>query len=254
MSIVSNSILNIQNVTKHFGGVEAVKKLSMTMKASEILGLIGPNGAGKTTVFNLITGVFPLTSGSIVFDGHKIDGLQPHRIAQLGISRTFQNIRLFESMTVFEHVKFGQNLYSVSGLRSLLAIRGSSEKALNEEAEDIMNFLGLWELRNRYPDSLPYGQQRQVEIARALAARPRLLLLDEPTAGMNLTEKREILVTMEKMSGKGIAIIVIEHDMRLVMNVCDRIILLNFGEQIAEGSPYEIYANMKAKEVYLGKE
>ena len=157
-------------------------------------------------------------------------------------------------MTVFEHVKFGQNLYSVSGLKSLVSIRGSAEKALNEEAEDIMNFLGLWELRNRYPGSLPYGQQRQVEIARALAARPRLLLLDEPTAGMNLTEKREILETMGKMSGKGIAIIVIEHDMRLVMNVCDRIILLNFGEQIAEGSPYEIYANIKAKEVYLGKE
>ncbi len=254
MSIVGNSILTINNVTKHFGGVEAVKNLTMSMKASEILGLIGPNGAGKTTVFNLITGVFPLTSGSIVFDGHKINGLQPHRIAQLGISRTFQNIRLFESMTVFEHVKFGQNLYSVSGLKSLVSIRGSAEKALSEEAEDIMNFLGLWELRNRYPDSLPYGQQRQVEIARALAARPRLLLLDEPTAGMNLTEKKEILETMEKMSDKGIGIIVIEHDMRLVMNVCDRIILLNFGEQIAEGSPYEIYANIKAKEVYLGKE
>jgi branched-chain amino acid transport system ATP-binding protein len=254
MSIVGNSILTIKNVTKHFGGVEAVKNLTISMKASEILGLIGPNGAGKTTVFNLVTGVFPLTSGSIVFDGHKINGLQPHRIAQLGISRTFQNIRLFESMTVFEHVKFGQNLYSVSGLKSLVSIRGSAEKALNKEAEEIMNFLGLWELRNRYPDSLPYGQQRQVEIARALAARPRLLLLDEPTAGMNLTEKREILETMEKMSDKGIGIIVIEHDMRLVMNVCDRIILLNFGEQIAEGSPYEIYANIKAKEVYLGKE
>lgn len=254
MSIVGNSILTINNVTKHFGGVEAVKNLTMSMKASEILGLIGPNGAGKTTVFNLITGVFQLTCGSIVFDGHKINGLQPHRIAQLGISRTFQNIRLFESMTVFEHVKFGQNLYSVSGLKSLVSIRGSAEKALSEEAEDIMNFLGLWELRNRYPDSLPYGQQRQVEIARALAARPRLLLLDEPTAGMNLTEKKEILETMEKMSDKGIGIIVIEHDMRLVMNVCDRIILLNFGEQIAEGSPYEIYANIKAKEVYLGKE
>jgi branched-chain amino acid transport system ATP-binding protein len=254
MSTVGNSILTIQNGTKHFGGVEAVKNLTMSMKASEILGLIGPNGAGKTTVFNLITGVFPLTFGSIVFDGHKINGFQPHRIAQLGISRTFQNVRLFESMTVFEHVKFGQNLHSVSGLKSLISIRGSAEKALNEEAEDIMNFLGLWELRNRYPDSLPYGQQRQVEIARALAARPRLLLLDEPTAGMNLTEKKEILETMEKMSGKGIAIMVIEHDMRLVMNVCNRIILLNFGEQIAEGSPYEIYANMKAKEVYLGKE
>lgn len=254
MSTVGNSILTIQNGTKHFGGVEAVKNLTMSMKASEILGLIGPNGAGKTTVFNLITGVFPLTFGSIVFDGHKINGFQPHRIAQLGISRTFQNVRLFESMTVFEHVKFGQNLHSVSGLKSLISIRGSAEKALNEEAGDIMNFLGLWELRNRYPVSLPYGQQRQVEIARALAARPRLLLLDEPTAGMNLTEKKEILETMEKMSGKGIAIMVIEHDMRLVMNVCNRIILLNFGEQIAEGSPYEIYANMKAKEVYLGKE
>ena len=254
MSSIEKPILNLQNVTKRFGGVVAVGDLTLSMKASEILGLIGPNGAGKTTVFNLITGVFSLTSGSIAFNGHKINGLQPHRITQHGISRTFQNIRLFESMTVLEHVKFGQNLYSHAGLRSLVSARGRAEKVLKEETEEILDFLGLWALRNRYPDSLPYGQQRRVEMARALAARPRLLLLDEPTAGMNLTEKKEILQTMEKMSGKGIAIMVIEHDMRLVMNICSRIVLLNFGEQIAEGSPREIYANMKAKEVYLGKE
>lgn len=254
MSSSENSILHLHDVTKHFGGVIAVKNLTMDMKASEILGLIGPNGAGKTTVFNLITGVLPLSSGTIMFGDRRVDGLQPHRIARLGISRTFQNIRLFESMTVFEHVKFGQNLYSVSGLRSLIPLRGGAEQALKEDVEDILKFLGLWELRDRYPDSLPYGQQRQVEIARALAARPRLLLLDEPTAGMNLDEKKEILGLMDKMRGKGIAIIVIEHDMRLVMNVCDRIILLNFGEQIAQGSPQDIYSNVKAKEVYLGKE
>ncbi len=254
MSASENTILHLHNVTKHFGGVIAVKNLTMDMKASEILGLIGPNGAGKTTVFNLITGVLPLSSGTIMFGDRRLDGLQPHRIARLGISRTFQNIRLFESMTVFEHVKFGQNLHSVSGLRSLIPLGGSGEQALKEDVEGILDFLGLWELRDRYPDSLPYGQQRQVEIARALAARPRLLLLDEPTAGMNLNEKKEILGLMEKMRGKGIAILVIEHDMRLVMNVCNRIILLNFGEQIAEGSPQEIYSNIKAKEVYLGKE
>ena len=206
MSIVGNSILTIQNVTKHFGGVEAVKNLTMSMKASEILGLIGPNGAGKTTVFNLITGVFPLTFGSIVFDGHKINGFQPHRIAQLGISRTFQNVRLFESMTVFEHVKFGQNLHSVSGLKSLISIRGSAEKALNEEAEDIMNFLGLWEFRNRYPDSLPYGQQRQVEIARALAARPRLLLLDEPSLGLSPNFVDEVFEKLKEINREGTTI------------------------------------------------
>ncbi len=249
MMSVKEPILSLQNVTKNFGGVLAVDDLSMDMLDSDILGAIGPNGAGKTTVFNLITGVFPVTTGSIHFNGRKTSGLKPHRIAQSGIARTYQNIRLFESLTVYEHVKFGQSIH----LRSESG--GSTvERSLDEEAEDILNFLGIWKYRDQYANSLPYGQQRQVEISRALAMRPRLLLLDEPTAGMNLQEKKGVLKSIEELSAKGIAIMVIEHDMRVVMNVCSKIVLLNFGEKIVEGTPSEISASTKAKEVYLGKE
>jgi len=242
-------ILKLKKVTKNFGGVVAVDELTMDMKESDILGAIGPNGAGKTTVFNLITGVLPVTSGEIHFKGKRISGLKPHRIAQAGIARTYQNIRLFESLTVYEHVKFGQSIHSQSKSGGLTAVR-----SLDEEAEEILNFLGIWEYRGQYANSLPYGQQRQVEISRALAMRPRLLLLDEPTAGMNLQEKKEVLKVIEALNGKGIAIMVIEHDMRVVMNVCRKIVLLNFGEKIVEGTPSEISASTKAKEVYLGKE
>lgn len=242
-------ILKLNKVTKNFGGVVAVDELTMDMKESDILGAIGPNGAGKTTVFNLITGVFPVTSGEIHFKGQRISGLKPHRIAQAGIARTYQNIRLFESLTVYEHVKFGQSIHSRSKSSGSAAVR-----SLDEEAEEILTFLGIWQYRDQYASSLPYGQQRQVEISRALAMRPKLLLLDEPTAGMNLDEKKDVLKIIEALNGRGIAIIVIEHDMRVVMNVCSNIVLLNFGEKIVEGTPSEILASTKAKEVYLGKE
>ncbi len=251
-SINPKDILVLQKVDKSFGGVKAVKELSMGVRSHEILGLIGPNGAGKTTVFNLITGVHPVDRGSVIFNEERIHGLKPHRIAQLGISRTYQNIRLFESLTVYEHVRFGQNI-RVRGRPGETGIRGSTQKSLAAEAEEILSFLGLWEQRGRLAGSLPYGQQRRVEIARALAMHPLVLLLDEPTAGMTLQEKREILQVMERMRADGTAIIVIEHDMRVIMNVCDRIVLLNFGEKIAEGSPSDIYRDLRAKEVYLGR-
>ena len=252
MSYVESPILELHNITKNFGGVIAVDNLTMDMKNSDILGLIGPNGAGKTTVFNLMTGVLPLTSGSIFFDRQEISAFPPHRIVRHGVARTYQNIRLFESMTVYEHVKFGQNCRISSRLRSFL--RGDLRRSLEEKAEDILHFLGIWELRDMPAHSLPYGQQRRVEIGRALATQPRLLLLDEPTAGMNLIEKKEILQIIEKIHEKGIAILVIEHDMRVVMNTCNKIIMLNFGQKIAEGSAAEIYKDIKAREVYLGKE
>lgn len=246
-------ILTLNDVTKKFGGVVAVENLSMDMSKSDILGAIGPNGAGKTTVFNLITGVFPLTSGDIHFNGEKINGLKPHRIAQAGIARTYQNIRLFDSLTVYEHVRYGQFIHK--------RFNGNQEKkhaggggSPKEEAQEVLEFLGIWNFRGEYASSLAYGQQRRVEIARALAMKPRLLLLDEPTAGMNLDEKKEILQIMKKISGRGIATIVIEHDMRLVMSVCTKIVMLNFGKKIAEGTPQEISENKMAKEVYLGKE
>lgn len=252
MPSVEESILELRNITKNFGGVKAIDRLTMDMKSSDILGLIGPNGAGKTTVFNLMTGVLPLTAGSIVFGSREISTFSPHRIVQHGIARTFQNIRLFESMTVYEHVKFGQNCRIPSRLRNL--VRGDLGTSQKEEAEDILHFLGIWELRDIPAHSLPYGQQRRVEIARALATQPSLLLLDEPTAGMNLREKKDILQIIKKIHEKGIAILVIEHDMRVVMNTCNRIVMLNFGQKIAEGSPDEIYEDVKAREVYLGKE
>lgn len=246
-------ILKLDNVTKNFGGVVAVDGLSMDMMRSDILGAIGPNGAGKTTVFNLITGVFPVTEGAIYFRGKQISGRKPHRIAQSGIARTYQNIRLFESLTVYEHVQYGQFIHSryrkAKGDRT-----GNGKESLAEGAREILEFLGIWDLRKEYASSLAYGQQRRVEIARALAMKPKLLLLDEPTAGMNLDEKKEILQMMKSISEKDIAIIVIEHDMRLVMNVCSKIVMLNFGEKIAEGTPAEISGNAMAKEIYLGKE
>lgn len=252
MPSVKESILELRNITKNFGGVRAIDSLTMDMKSSDILGLIGPNGAGKTTVFNLMTGVLPLTAGSIFFGSREISTFSPHRIVQYGVARTYQNIRLFESMTVYEHVKFGQNCRIPSRLRNFLG--GDLGTSLKTEAEDILHFLGIWELRDMPAHSLPYGQQRRVEIARALATQPSLLLLDEPTAGMNLREKKEILQIMEKIHERGIAILVIEHDMRVVMNTCNRIVMLNFGQKIAEGSPAEIYKDVKAREVYLGKE
>jgi len=246
-------ILKLDTVTKNFGGVVAVDRLTMDMTRSDILGAIGPNGAGKTTVFNLITGVFPVTEGTIYFRGKPISGLKPHRIAQAGIARTYQNIRLFESLTVYEHVQYGQFIHARSRkAKGDKAVAGKDELA--EGAREILEFLGIWDLRKEYAASLAYGQQRRVEIARALAMKPKLLLLDEPTAGMNLDEKKEILQMMNSISEKDIAIIVIEHDMRLVMNVCSKIVMLNFGEKIVEGTPAEISGNAKAKEVYLGKE
>ena len=245
-------ILKIQNIVKNFGGVMAVNQFSLDMKSTDILGLLGPNGAGKTTVFNLITGVFPVTSGEIIFNDLEISHQPPHRIVEQGIARTYQNIRLFESMTVLEHIRFGQNCRIRSLLGSIL--KGKQEKALREEAEELLQFLGIWECRNLSAHSLPYGQQRRVEIGRALATQPLLLLLDEPTAGMTLAEKKEILGVLRRIHEKGIGILVIEHDMRVVRNTCNRIVMLNFGEKIAEGTPTEIYQDIKAKEIYLGKE
>jgi branched-chain amino acid transport system ATP-binding protein len=253
MMPVQEPILKLNDVTKYFGGVIAVDNLSLDMSKSDILGAIGPNGAGKTTFFNLITGVFPLTSGDIYFNGGKISGLKPHRIAQTGIARTYQNIRLFESLTVYEHVRYGQFIHKHFNGNQEQETAGR-EHSLKEEAQEVLAFLGILNLKKECARSLAYGQQRRVEIARALATKPRLLLLDEPTAGMNLDEKKEILQIMQKISDRGISIIVIEHDMRLVMNVCTKIVMLNFGKKIAEGTPKEISENKMAKEIYLGKE
>jgi branched-chain amino acid transport system ATP-binding protein len=249
-----SQLLTLKKVTKNFGGLRAVNDLSLDVSKGYIYGLIGPNGAGKTTVFNLITGVYPCNSGDIVLEDVAVTALKSYRIARLGISRTFQTIRLFSSMTTWENVLIGQNYLSKSGIRGILPIRRSQEVQLRRRAEEALNVLGLWEMRDRKAVTLPYGSQRKVEIARAIAAQPKLLLLDEPTAGMNIRETKDLLGVLSKIHDLGITILVIEHDMRVVMGICDHIFVLNFGQKIAEGTPAEIRKNEEVLEAYLGKE
>lgn len=254
MILKESQLLTLRKVTKNFGGLRAVNDLSLDVSKGYIYGLIGPNGAGKTTVFNLITGVYPCNSGDIVLEDVAVTALKSYRIARLGISRTFQTIRLFPSMTTWENVLIGQNYLSKSGIRGILPIRRSQEMQLRRQAEEALNVLGLWEMRDRKAVTLPYGSQRKVEIARAIAAQPKLLLLDEPTAGMNIRETKDLLGVLSKIHDLGITILVIEHDMRVVMGICDHIFVLNFGQKIAEGTPAEIRKNEEVLEAYLGKE
>jgi branched-chain amino acid transport system ATP-binding protein len=254
MILKESQLLTLRKVTKNFGGLRAVNDLSLDVSKGYIYGLIGPNGAGKTTVFNLITGVYPCNSGDIVLEDVAVTALKSYRIARLGISRTFQTIRLFPSMTTWENVLIGQNYLSKSGIRGILPILRSQEMQLRRQAEEALNVLGLWEMRDRKAVTLPYGSQRKVEIARAIAAQPKLLLLDEPTAGMNIRETKDLLGVLSKIHDLGITILVIEHDMRVVMGICDHIFVLNFGQKIAEGTPAEIRKNEEVLEAYLGKE
>jgi len=254
MILKESQLLTLKGVSKNFGGLRAVNDLSMEVSKGYIYGLIGPNGAGKTTVFNLITGVYPCNSGDILLEDVAVTALKSYRIARLGISRTFQTIRLFPSMTTWENVLIGQNYLSKSGIRGILPVQRSQEVELRRQAEEALKVLGLWEMRDRKAVTLPYGSQRKVEIARAVAAQPKLLLLDEPTAGMNIRETKDILGVLSKIHGLGITILVIEHDMRVVMGICDHIFVLNFGQKIAEGTPAEIRKNEEVLEAYLGKE
>ena len=247
-------LLTLKGTNKKFGGLVAVDNLSLKISEGYIYGLIGPNGAGKTTIFNLITGVYPCTSGSILLDDADLTPLKPYRIARLGISRTFQTIRLFPSMSTWEHVLIGQNFLSRSRIGEILPVRRTQGSTLRAQAEEALRILGLWEVRDRKAVTLPYGSQRKVEIARAIAAQPKLLLLDEPSAGMNIRETEELLSVISKIHDLGITILVIEHDMRVVMGICDHIVVLNFGRKIAEGTPMEIRQNEEVLEAYLGKE
>jgi len=247
-------LLTLKGTNKKFGGLVAVDNLSLKISEGYIYGLIGPNGAGKTTIFNLITGVYPCTSGSILLEDADLTPLKPYRIARLGISRTFQTIRLFPSMSTWEHVLIGQNFLSRSRIGEILPVRRTQGSTLRAQAEEALRILGLWEVRDRKAVTLPYGSQRKVEIARAIAAQPKLLLLDEPSAGMNIRETKELLSVISKIHDLGITILVIEHDMRVVMGICDHIVVLNFGRKIAEGTPMEIRQNEEVLEAYLGKE
>lgn len=251
-------LLQLQNVVKKFGGVTASSNISFGVNAGEIFGIIGPNGAGKTTLFNLITGVYQVTTGDILFEGSSIEGKKPHQITTLGIARTFQNIRLFSQMTVLENVLVGHHDRLKSGLwASVFHTPGQKkeEKEARDEAMKLLQFVGLEKDVERIASELPYGKQRKLEIARAMATDPKLLLLDEPAAGMNDSETAALGDLIRGLRDTfHVSIILIEHDMKLMMKLCDRLVVVNFGEKLAEGTPQEIQGNKAVIEAYLGKD
>ncbi|MCZ7659028.1 MAG: ABC transporter ATP-binding protein [Xanthobacteraceae bacterium] len=251
-AIAPQPLLDLANVSKMFGGVSALSDVSIRIPEGRIVGVIGPNGAGKTTLFNVVTGAFRASSGAVTFADEPITHWPSYRIARAGIARTFQNIRLFASMTVFEHLLVAQP-HQGAGIRRFLPARRADPEAWRR-AEEALAFFGLAAYRDRIAASLPYGIQRKVEMARALTARPRLLLLDEPVAGMNHDEAAELRTLLRQLQDRGLTILSIEHDMAFVMTLCEMLYVLDFGVLIAEGSPAEIRSNPVVIDAYLGSE
>lgn len=251
------SLLDVRGVSKRFGGVHAVKDVSFRVEKGMVKALIGPNGAGKTTLFNLLSGVAAPDAGTVAYRGAEIQGRPPHRIAALGLARTFQHIRLFAQMTALENVMVGRHVRSRAGFVAgmfHLPWTWKEEREIERSARDALAFLGIAELADLEATSLSYGQQRAVELARALASEPELLLLDEPAAGLNMRETVELAKLIGRIRERGVTVLIVEHDMGLVMNVSDEVLVLSYGEKIADAEPRAVQRHPEVVRVYLGED